>query len=733
MRRSPVAGISGSIRAVCLSKADLTAAERHGKRLDVTSKARAISKDPPITSTGLDLWKLYRKHVRDAFVPKCNTVAKHVIIQFPKDLVDGENPQHMLHHARRIVETIFNEQSIFADRIDRDEQGRHIVDIFVAPKYIKKTKKTSRLAVSVSVHEEALAEKHNRSNSSRGRGQAMQDAIFAYFRDEMKLPGVQRGDPKANPGPDWKSAEELRKEELESMKAEAEEGTRKVAEQEKSLQQLVEQAAAERDAAALERKKAQRDRDQAERERAFAEQLRYEADRLKQEAERARISIELERQSAEEALRQKNAEIERRQADLKTLFGVASEELRKAAADSEAARRNRVASEAAINEARASISAVQAERASFEQERKWHYAQLSLLARAADDRNGLELREGSDGVRMDRSRMSEDEKAAVASPLPSAIVTMARALAKALERVRQALADLASKEKKLDEERVKVEERKRQLAAEREQHDAAVQQHTAAIADLERRMDYCAAKERQLEEAIDQFGKSLESARARQAKVQAAEKTHTDWLEAVRLINPALGQASLNIEGKVIISAALAKTLPPSVASTLKQRAPDWVIGFVNQGQLLAGLKKQAAADLAESEKRAEAIAADRRQLEQSRRILDDVVAGRCVATMDGDNLCFSYREKGQPPRVSRFSRSKLEPTMVHLLEHHVRIATVAAEVSSLQAELKAERETLAKEHPERALELQRDQERTAQRVARVISPPPEWGQSHGR
>ena len=75
MKKSPVTGISGAIRIVCLSKADLTNAERHGKRLDETSQARAISNDPPYTTTGLDLKKLYREHVRDAFVPKCKTVA----------------------------------------------------------------------------------------------------------------------------------------------------------------------------------------------------------------------------------------------------------------------------------------------------------------------------------------------------------------------------------------------------------------------------------------------------------------------------------------------------------------------------------------------------------------------------------------------------------------------------------------------------------------------------------
>lgn len=476
-----------------------------------------------------------------------------------------------------------------------------------------------------------------------------------------------------------------------------------------------------------------REAEAGERELAFAKQVRCEAERLKEETERARNWIEQERRLLEEARRQMDAEIELQQAELNTLTQIASEKMRKATADAEAARRNREASEAALDAARTRLSETNGDRCKLEEEKRLHYAQLALLARAADDRNGLQLREGTGGVVMNRANMTEDEKAVHASLWPSAIVTMARALAKALERVRQALADLASKEKKLDDEREKVEERKRQLAAEREQHDAAVERHTAAFADLQRRLDACAAAERRLEETIDKVAEGLASAQAKEAEAKAAQQAQTDWLEAVRLIDPTRGNARISADGKVMISPALHETLPGSVIATLQKSAPDWVKGAIGQGEKVARLREQAARALAEGERKEQASAAERQRLERSRRLLDDVVAGRCVPAARDGVLSLSYQNSGQSSQVLQVNLAELEPSTVHLLKHHMQIATMAKQVSSLHAELKDEREKLAREHPERALELQRDQDRTAQKVARVISPPPGWEQSHGR
>lgn len=152
MKKSPNAGLSGAVRVQQLKLSDLTMAEKHGKRLDATSRARRISRDAPLTTTGLDLRKLHRHHLDKVYVPKAKSKAMHVIIQFPKDLVDGEAAALMLRHARAFVEDVFGPDSIFADRVDRDERGQHIVDVFVAPKYTKITKHQQKTAVTMSRH-----------------------------------------------------------------------------------------------------------------------------------------------------------------------------------------------------------------------------------------------------------------------------------------------------------------------------------------------------------------------------------------------------------------------------------------------------------------------------------------------------------------------------------------------------------------------------------------------------
>ncbi|GAA4760438.1 hypothetical protein GCM10023219_00060 [Stakelama sediminis] len=220
--KKDVTGVAGAARVDQLSMGELTHAERHGKRLDKTSKSRAISKDPPVTTTGLDLNMLYHAHVAGAFIPKCRAREMQVIVQFPKDLVDGEDAALMLRHARAFVEGVFGPDSIFADRVDRDEKSRHVVDLFIAPKYVKTTKHQEKVAVTMSRHQKELARQYNCPPTPVGTGRALQDALFDYLRSQMGLNGVKRGEPKMIPGPDWKLPEQLREEELAHLKAETE-------------------------------------------------------------------------------------------------------------------------------------------------------------------------------------------------------------------------------------------------------------------------------------------------------------------------------------------------------------------------------------------------------------------------------------------------------------------------------------------------------------------------------
>ena len=215
---APRSGLSGSARIMRMSGPAFAAAEKHGKRADLKGPARAVVDVPPLTSTGLDLADLFAKHVEGAAIHKSGTKALHMLIQFPTELVDGEKPKRMLDLARRFGEEVFGDQAIFADRVDRDEKSRHVVDLFIAPKYQKRTKHSEKQAVSTSKHLKALAEKHGRAPTLRGQGQALQDA-FAAFLVAEGFSKVQRGKPKVLPGPDRLEPEELEAERLADMEA----------------------------------------------------------------------------------------------------------------------------------------------------------------------------------------------------------------------------------------------------------------------------------------------------------------------------------------------------------------------------------------------------------------------------------------------------------------------------------------------------------------------------------
>lgn len=237
--KSSVSGVSGAVRVQRLSGVSFAAAEAHGKRLDAIGKVRAVIDDaPPITTTGLDLADLYAAHAKGAKVQKSGTKALHLVLQFPKGLVDGENGQMMLDHARAFVASVFGPEAVFADRVDRDEKSRHVVDLFLAPKYEKITKRRSQAAITTSKHLKDLAAARGKAPTLRGQGQALQDAWFEYLRDRMQL-DVARGEPKQQPGDDWQTPEQLEldrlREEQAALKAQS---LAAAAEQEKAAEAL---------------------------------------------------------------------------------------------------------------------------------------------------------------------------------------------------------------------------------------------------------------------------------------------------------------------------------------------------------------------------------------------------------------------------------------------------------------------------------------------------------------
>lgn len=552
MKKSPVAGISGSIRADCMTRADLTAAEKHGKRLDKTSRARAITKDPPVTTTGLDLRKLYKAHVSDAFVPKCKTIAKHIIVQFPKELVDGEDAEFMLRHARKMVERIFGDQAIFADRVDRDEKGRHIVDIFVAPKHIKVTKHTSRLAVTVSVHEEKLAEKHGRKNSTYGRGRAMQDSIFEYFRDVMQLPGVQRGNPKTNPGPDWKNAEALREDELAERLAEADALVKK-------LEKQVKESAAERakfeklqKEAELAAQQAAVDRTQAASELADAKE---EAANIRRNAQQEREREAEEAQQIRERLAEGLANVPQVQAEMAEALEEAEAERFKAVDERRAAARLRAEAEE--------------EKRRVEEQRRLEERQRALLERASDDAEGLNLRTKGETFEMNTLAMTVDEKDVYGRKWSKALIALARSMARMLERLREAARELLASRQAAD--RDMAEAKKREVEA--EQRGRQLTNDQKELADQKRAFERDKASHRAKAEALQKIEASIGE------KSDVTER----WTKVIALAVESPAMFDIAKAGDVSLSELGRKEASEPLRAFMQTTPPEWVPGAMKR------------------------------------------------------------------------------------------------------------------------------------------------------
>lgn len=163
MPPSSASGFSGAARVQRLDLAGIEAAEKHGKRLDWSSMQRHVRSVEPLVwpePDGLDLMALYEKHIEGVFVPSGQTKMLHNIVQFPKGLISEDEPGRMLEGARNFIESVYGPESVVAARIDQDEKGRHVVDVFVVPIYEKKTKHTTKRAVSISKQLKDLAKKH---------------------------------------------------------------------------------------------------------------------------------------------------------------------------------------------------------------------------------------------------------------------------------------------------------------------------------------------------------------------------------------------------------------------------------------------------------------------------------------------------------------------------------------------------------------------------------------------
>jgi hypothetical protein len=186
-------GNVGAIRQAALKWPDFVAMERHGKRTDRSGKQRSIRDETALVWNTLDLKVARQVHMSNV-AQQGQTAALHVLCQFPTELVkaDEHGQFKMLIHAVQFVNKFHGGRAVFAARMDRDEAGRHVVDVFAMPTY-ERTYKDGRTAMRASVSKFTKAEAKQRygKDDRRSQGSALQDAWFEYLRDELGL-NVQR-------------------------------------------------------------------------------------------------------------------------------------------------------------------------------------------------------------------------------------------------------------------------------------------------------------------------------------------------------------------------------------------------------------------------------------------------------------------------------------------------------------------------------------------------------------
>ena len=252
-------GKSGSVRMKSLDASGLAAMGRHEKRLDYAGSKRAIRDVPPLVYSpygeGLDLEQSYAAHVEGTKRNKGGrALARHGFLQFPTDLpVTPENEQRMLGEAVAFINATHGGRAVFRARLDRDEAGRHGVDVFFVPKYEKTTRRGKVVEDWISLSKfgkelalERFGERQKKAKSPESglfepvfdkagkpvmercdspvfQGRALQDLWTEHLRDRMGLEWVERGKAKVGRDPDRLEPEEYKvaqeREKLEAVKA----------------------------------------------------------------------------------------------------------------------------------------------------------------------------------------------------------------------------------------------------------------------------------------------------------------------------------------------------------------------------------------------------------------------------------------------------------------------------------------------------------------------------------
>lgn len=257
-----------------LGRAGLSAMQRHELRLDYSGVKRAVEPDrePLIYSphgSDLTLEQRYDAHVEGARKNAgASKLLRHAFIQFPTDIeITPETEEMMLREAVSFIDKTHGGRAVFSGRLDRDEEGKHGVDIFFAPRYQKTTAKGTNDWVSLTkfgkqMARDRLGQRQNQTynkktkkwkkkfnddgspdmvwkDSAYFQGQVLQDEWFEYLRDVVGLDFVVRGEKKLGRDYDRTEPEEYKiqqeQKKLAAREAAAEAEEAKIARDRKEL------------------------------------------------------------------------------------------------------------------------------------------------------------------------------------------------------------------------------------------------------------------------------------------------------------------------------------------------------------------------------------------------------------------------------------------------------------------------------------------------------------------
>lgn len=331
----------------------LPAMEAHGKRLDRSSRDRAVSRRRPIVFGSLDLRDAYDRHVDGARQNAAlGKPVLHMIMKFPdaclttgadtpapyRGLSERDRKKLMLSQAVEFANRCYGGNAVFAGRVDRDEAGELNVDVFMCPRYVKRTKTGKESDwISTTKHGKELAQKHRAAivqrmpkgeadlSNPRAIGIAIQEELAAFHREVNGIEVVR--EMKTGRKPDWRAIEDWKASEDAVKAADDAEARRALAEAEAAAQATIAAGAARLAREAEARRMAEEEKaEEAERQRAAAEALAAEEAVRRQRAEADARAAQQRRVEAENA-----AGDAHRKADQERLAALAAIEVRKKA------------------------------------------------------------------------------------------------------------------------------------------------------------------------------------------------------------------------------------------------------------------------------------------------------------------------------------------------------------------------------------------------------------------